>query len=231
MLTIRPANDRGHVQFEWLDTWHSFSFGHYYDPKHMGFRALRVINDDTVAGGGGFDEHPHKDMEIITVILQGELAHKDSMGNVETIKTGEVQRMSAGTGVFHSEFNASDVDPVHLLQIWLLPDRKNIEPGYEQKAFDFSQHGLVRVASAGGREGAVTLHQDAELLRGTVLADKSLEYKLADGRHVWVQAIEGPLVVNGVTLKAGDGLAVSDERSLSITAPGGKGDFLLFDLA
>lgn len=231
MLTVRPANERGHVEFDWLDTYHSFSFGHYHDPAHMGFRALRVINDDTVAGGGGFDEHPHRDMEIITVILDGELAHRDSMGNVETIKAGEVQRMSAGTGIFHAEFNASKTDPVHLLQIWLLPARRGDTPGYEQKAFDFSRHGLVRVASATGRDGALTMYQDAELLRGTVLGDKAIAYPLPTGRHAWIQVIAGPLVVGGTTLQPGDGLAVSDERELTITAPGGTGDFLLFDLA
>lgn len=158
MLTLRPATQRGHVEFNWLDTWHSFSFGHYHDPEHMGFRALRVINDDTIAGGGGFDEHPHRDMEIITVMLSGELAHRDSMGNVETIKAGEVQRMSAGTGVFHAEFNASKTEAAHLLQIWLLPAQKGIKPGYEQKSFDLTQHGLVRLVSASGADGALSMN-------------------------------------------------------------------------
>lgn len=230
MLTVRKAGDRGHVQFDWLDTWHTFSFGHYYDPAHAGFRALRVINDDTVAGGGGFDEHPHRDMEIITVILSGELAHKDSMGNIATIKAGEVQRMSAGTGVVHAEFNASESEPVHLLQIWLHPARKGDAPGYEQKAFNFSQPGLVRVASASGRDGAVTMHQDAELLRANVAPGKPLTYALAEGRHAWVQVIAGPVTVNGQQLEAGDGLAVSDERELVISTQA-AGDFLLFDLA
>jgi len=231
MLTVRPANDRGHVQFEWLDTHHSFSFGNYYDPAHMGFRALRVINDDIIAGGGGFDMHPHRDMEIVTVILEGELAHKDSMGNVATIKAGEVQRMSAGTGVLHAEFNASETEPVHLLQIWMLPARQGDRPGYEQKAFDFSQHGLVRVASATGRDGAVSIHQDIELLRGTILPDQPVTYELAEGRHAWLQVIAGPVVVNGQKLEKGDGLAVSNEKQLTITAQAEKGDFLLFDLA
>ena len=231
MLTVRPANARGHIRFDWLDTHHSFSFGEYYDPAHMGFRALRVINDDIIAGGGGFDMHPHRDMEIVTVILAGELAHRDSMGNAATIKAGEVQRMSAGTGVRHAEFNASKTDPVHLLQIWMLPARKGDAPGYEQKAFDFGKHGLVRVASASGRDGAVTIHQDIELLRGTLLPGQPLRYDLAAARHAWVQVIAGPVAVNGQKLEAGDGLAISEETQLILTAQAEKGDFLLFDLA
>lgn len=228
MHTLRPAAERGHIDFGWLDTKHSFSFGHYFDRNHMGFRALRVINDDIVGAGAGFDEHPHANMEIVTVVLEGALAHKDSMGNGTTITPGEVQRMTAGTGITHSEFNASPSEAVHLLQIWILPEAKGLAPSYEQKRFDFSQPGLVRIGSHKGQDGAVTIHQDVELFRGTV-KDSSVAYTLAPARHAWVQVISGPVTVNGTTLQAGDGLAISDETTLDFS--GSAGDFLLFDLA
>jgi hypothetical protein len=232
MLTIRPSEARGHVEFGWLDTRHSFSFGHYHDPAHMGFRALRVINEDHVDPGAGFDPHPHRDMEILTYVLSGALEHRDSMGNGSVIRPGDVQRMTAGTGVVHSEQNASATEPVHLLQIWLLPARTGLAPGYEQKAFpEAERRGRLRpLASADGREGSVTVHQDVTLYSALLGAGESVRHALAPGRHAWVQVARGAVSVNGETVRAGDGVALSDERSLALEASE-DAELLLFDLA
>jgi redox-sensitive bicupin YhaK (pirin superfamily) len=232
MLTIRPSEARGHVEFGWLDTRHSFSFGHYHDPAHMGFRALRVINEDRVDPGAGFDPHPHRDMEILTYVLSGALEHRDSMGNGSVIRPGDVQRMTAGTGVVHSEQNASATEPVHLLQIWILPARTGLAPGYEQKAFpEAERRGRLRpLASADGREGSVTVHQDVTLYSALLGAGESVRHALAPGRHAWVQVARGAVSVNGETVRAGDGVALSDERSLALEASE-DAELLLFDLA
>ncbi len=232
MLTIRKAGDRGHANHGWLDTFHSFSFAGYYDPRHMGFRALRVINDDRVDGGGGFPTHPHSDMEIITYILDGALQHRDSMGTGSVIAPGDVQRMSAGSGVTHSEFNASRDAPVHLLQIWLLPEREGITPSYEQKHFAKAdrQDQLRLVASRGGEDGSIHINQDVRLYASLLAKGKTVEHTLTKGRHVWLQVAQGELRVNDVSLHTGDGLAVSAEDELRITATQDS-EFLLFDLA
>ena len=232
MLTIRPSEARGHVEFGWLDTRHSFSFGHYHDPAHMGFRALRVINEDRVDPGAGFDPHPHRDMEILTYVLSGALEHQDSMGNGSVIRPGDVQRMTAGTGVVHSEQNASATEPVHLLQIWLLPARTGLAPGYEQKAFpEAERRGRLRpLASADGREGSVTVHQDVTLYSALLGAGESVRHALDPGRHAWVQVARGAVSVNGETVRAGDGVALSNERSLALEASE-DAELLLFDLA
>ncbi len=232
MITIRHGEDRGRVVLDWLDSRHSFSFGHYYDPKHMGFRALRVINDDRVSPGGGFATHPHRDMEIITYVLDGTLEHADSLGNGSVIRAGEVQRMTAGTGVTHSEFNHSRVAPVHLLQIWILPAEKGLAPSYEQRAFtpEEKRGGLTLVAARDGRDGALTVHQDAEIYAALLDAGKSVSHRLAAGRHAWLHLAHGAVVLNGHALTEGDGAAVSDEEVLAISAET-DAELLLFDLA
>lgn len=228
MITIRKASERGHFDFGWLDTYHSFSFGDYHDPRHMGFRSLRVINEDRVAPGEGFPTHGHRDMEIVTVILEGALEHRDSLGTGSVIRPGDVQRMTAGTGVRHSEYNPSPTEPVHLLQIWLHPDRNGLQPGYEQKAFQLNG-GLTLLASPDGRDGSVTIHQDALLYRGQIGAvGRPLD--LDPARHAWIQVTRGDLRVNGHVLKAGDGAAVSAESHLQLEgAP--EAEVLVFDLA
>ena len=232
MITLRKAQDRGHAQHGWLDSWHTFSFGDYYDPKHMGFRALRVINEDRVAPGKGFPTHSHRDMEIVTYVLNGALEHRDSMGNGSVMKPGDVQRMTAGTGVGHSEFNASQSELVHFLQIWLLPERRNLEPGYEQKTFPKAESlGKLRVvASRDGASGAVLVHQDVTLLAGYFGAGEQEKYLLAPGRHAWLHVARGELRVNGQTLTAGDALQVSDEAALELSGVS-DAEVLLFDLA
>ena len=232
MIRLRKAEDRGHADHGWLDTWHTFSFADYHDPEHMGFRALRVINDDVVAPGRGFGTHPHRDMEIVTYVLEGALAHKDSMGNASTIVPGEVQRMSAGTGVLHSEFNYSKTDRVHLLQIWLLPDRSGIEPSYEQTFFpDEEKLGRLRlVASPDGADGSVTIHQDARLYATLLEPGQEVAHDLAPGRHAWVHVAQGRASLNGHALAAGDGAAVSAEERLVLRGEG-RAEVLLFDLA
>ena len=232
MITVRHGEDRGRVVLDWLDSRHSFSFGHYYDPKHMGFRALRVINDDRVSPGGGFATHPHRDMEIITYVLDGTLEHADSLGNGSVIRAGEVQRMTAGTGVTHSEFNHSQVAPVHLLQIWILPAEKGLAPSYEQRAFapEEKRGGLTLVAARDGRDGALTVHQDAEIYAALLDAGKSVSHHLAAGRHAWLHLAHGAVVLNGHALTEGDGAAVSDEEVLAISAET-DAKLLLFDLA
>ncbi len=234
MLTIRRSRDRGHFDFGWLDTRHTFSFGEYHDPKHMGFRALRVINEDVVRGGGGFGTHPHRDMEIVTYVLAGALAHRDSMGNGSTIRPDDVQRMSAGTGITHSEQNASATDPVHLLQIWLLPAKTGGAPSYEQRAFPAEEkRGRLRLVGApDGREGAVTIHQDVALYASLLAPAERVSHQLAPGRHSWVQVVRGSVTVNGEPLTAGDGAALSDEGHVSIAAGTAvDNEILLFDLA
>ena len=228
---VRPAAERGHGNHGWLDTWHTFSFSDYYDPRFMGFRVLRVINEDTVAPGRGFPTHGHRDMEIISYVLEGALEHRDSLGTGSVIRPGDVQRMSAGTGVRHSEFNGSPSEPVHFLQIWIEPARAGIAPGYEQKTFaDADKQGRLRlVASPDGADGSVTIHQDARVFATRLGPDESIEHKLAPGRHAWVQVTRGALGVNGQRLAHGDGAAVSGE---SVVRLDGERDAetLVFDL-
>jgi quercetin 2,3-dioxygenase len=232
MITLRPSGERGHFDFGWLNTFHSFSFGDYYDPAHDHFRALRVINEDWVQPGQGFGTHPHRDMEILTWVLEGALEHKDSLGNGGVIRPGEAQRMSAGTGIRHSEFNASSLEAVHLLQIWLLPERPNLTPGYEQKTFPLEErrNRLRLIASPDGRDGSVTWHQDASLFIADLDAGTTLDHPLVNSRHAWIQAAKGGISVNGVRLNQGDGAAVSDETSLKIQASE-DAEVLVFDLA
>ena len=232
MIKLRKAKDRGHADHGWLDTWHTFSFADYYDPEQMGFRALRVINDDVVAPGRGFGTHPHRDMEIVTYVLEGALAHNDSMGNASTIVPGEVQRMSAGTGVLHSEFNHSKTDPVHLLQIWLLPARNGLAPSYEQTFFpEEEKRGRLRlVASPDAADGSVRIHQDARLYATLLAPGEEVTHALAPGRHAWVHVARGKASLNGQPLEAGDGAAVSAEEQLTLRGDG-HAEVLLFDLA
>ena len=232
MLQIRKASERGHADHGWLNSWHTFSFADYYDPKHMGFRSLRVINDDRVQPGMGFNTHPHRDMEIISYVLEGALEHRDSMGNTSVIRPGEVQRMSAGTGITHSEFNHSKSELVHFLQIWILPSTNGLTPGYEQKFFaDEEKKGVLRlIASSDGRNGSVTMHQDANLYSALVEGGEEIAYTIPAGRHVWLHVAQGSVVVNGYKLSAGDGLAATEEQQLLI-AGDTKAEVLLFDLA
>ena len=232
MMTVRKASERGHAEHGWLDSRHTFSFAEYYDPKHMGFRALRVINEDRVAPGKGFGQHGHRDMEIISYVLEGGLEHRDSMGTGAVIRPGDVQRMSAGTGVVHSEYNASRQELVHFLQIWIQPDQRGIAPSYEQKTFSQADKaGRLRlVASPDGGDGSVSLHADARLFAGVFAADESVEHVLAPGRHAWVHVVRGRARVNGATLAAGDAVALSEERTVRIEGIDG-GEVLVFDLA
>jgi len=230
MFTIRRANKRGHADHGWLNAWHTFSFAGYYDPSHLGFRSLRVINDDTVAPGAGFGTHPHRDMEIITYILSGELEHKDSMGNGRVIKTGEVQYMAAGTGVQHSESNPSEKDPVHLLQIWIQPDQKNTKPRYEEKSLGKAKTGVLHlVASKTGRDNSIASNQDAELSLAKLEAGDTVKCTLRPERHAWIHVAEGEVELNGQKLKTGDAAAVSEETNLTLTAKH-KSQVLVFDL-
>ena len=230
MITLRKAAERGHADHGWLNTWFTFSFADYYDPAHMGFRTLRVINDDTVAPGGGFGTHPHRDMEIITYILSGELEHKDSMGNGRVIRTGEVQYMAAGTGVQHSEFNPSDKTPVHLLQIWIMPDHKGAKPRYEEKSLVKAKTGVLHlVASKTGRDNSIAINQDAELSLAKLEAGDTVEHTLRPQRHAWIHVAEGAVELNGLKLNAGDAASVSEETNLKLTATA-KSQVLLFDL-
>ncbi len=232
MLTIRKASERGASRFSWLDSQHSFSFGGYNDPHHMGYSDLRVINEDRVVPGAGFGTHGHRDMEIVTYVLQGELAHKDSMGTGSVIRPGDLQRMSAGTGVTHSEMNASADHPVHFLQIWLMPEQKGLEPGYEQKHFDAAerQDQWRLIGSRDGRDGSVTIHQDVSLYTATLSAETELTYDLAAGRSAWVQVTRGAIALNGEHLEAGDGAAVADLDSLTVASTQSDSEILLFDL-
>ncbi|MEX0774831.1 MAG: pirin family protein [Phycisphaeraceae bacterium] len=233
MITPRPSASRGHFDYGWLDTHHTFAFGRYYDPRYEGFRSLRVLNEDRVAGGKGFDTHGHQDMEIVTIVLEGALEHKDSLGTSSVIRVGEVQRMSAGTGVRHSEFNPSLDEPVHLLQVWIEPEQVGLAPGYEQKAFTSeSKHNrLCEVASSSGRHGAVTIQQDAAIYVASLDAGKEVEHDLGDGRAAYVQVTRGAILLNGQKLTAGDGAAVENETRLTLRGDNGGGEVLLFDLA
>jgi redox-sensitive bicupin YhaK (pirin superfamily) len=232
MITLRPADARGHFDHGWLDTRHTFSFADYHDPKHMGFRALRVINEDRVRAGEGFGTHGHRDMEIFTWVLEGRLAHRDSMGTGSTIGPGEAQRMSAGTGILHSEFNASDSEPVHFLQIWILPERYGMPPGYEQRRFpDEERRGRLRlVASRDGAHGSVTIHQDVRVYAGVLDAGERADVDLAEGRHAWVQVARGKARLSGQELAPGDGAAVTGERRLGLEGVE-RAELLVFDLA
>lgn len=231
MITIRKSEDRGHANHGWLDTYHSFSFASYYDPRHMGFRSLRVVNEDRVQPGEGFPTHPHRDMEIVTYVLEGALEHRDSMGNGTVIRQGEVQRMSAGTGITHSEFNHSKEDALHFFQIWILPQKEGTTPSYEQKLFpEQEKRGRLRlIASAGGAEGSVTIDQDAKMYATLIDAGQEVVHRLERGRHAWVQAARGSITVNGHLLEEGDGAAVSDEDLVRLTARQ-PSEVLLFDL-
>jgi redox-sensitive bicupin YhaK (pirin superfamily) len=235
MITTRPAAERGHFDHGWLNTYHTFSFADYHDPRHTHFRGLRVINEDTVQPGGGFGTHPHRDMEIITYILEGALAHKDSMGTGSTIVPGDVQRMSAGSGVLHSEFNHSRDELVHLLQIWIFPDERGLKPSYEQKRFTAEEklNRLRLVASPEASDGSVILHSDARVYGSLLEPEASVQHALAQGRGAWIQVVSGAIEVNGKRLAAGDGAGIEDEKLLTITgrAESGRSEFLLFDLA
>jgi redox-sensitive bicupin YhaK (pirin superfamily) len=232
MITLRPAASRGRTSIDWLESWHSFSFGDYHDPQWRSFRSLRVINDDRVAPGGGFDTHPHRDMEIITWVLSGALEHRDSLGNGSVIRPGDMQRMTAGSGILHSEFNPSPTESVHLLQIWLFPDKKGLVPGYEQRAFarNDRQNALHLVASRDGRSESVTIHQDADVYAATLDAGRAVGHQFAPGRYAWLQVATGNVELNGQEMKAGDGAAISDERALEIVSRADS-EVVLFDLA
>ncbi len=231
MITIRRSDERGHADHGWLDTHYTFSFSDYYDPNFMGFRSLRVINEDYIEADQGFPKHGHRDMEIITYMISGELSHRDSMGNGETIRPNEVQRMTAGTGVLHSEFS-SPTDKTHLLQIWILPEQTRMTPGYEQKAFPPEEkRGRLRlIASRGGGDGSVHINQDVSVYASILKSGESVSYDLAPRRHAWIQLISGSIEINGETLGAGDGAAISEEPSLKIIALASETEFLLFDL-
>ena len=232
MIKIRRSDERGHANHGWLDSRFSFSFADYYDPRFMGFRSLRVINEDYVEPAQGFPTHGHRDMEIITYVIDGELSHRDSMGNGETIRPHEVQRMTAGTGVLHSEYS-SPTDRTHLLQIWILPEKQNLQPGYEQKPFPPEEkRGKLRlVASKGGDDGSVHINQDVRLYASILTNGDEVTHTLADGRHAWVQLISGSLIVNGEQLNPGDGAAISDESELKLSSGADRTEFLLFDLS
>lgn len=233
MIALRPAEARGHLNFGWLDTHHTFSFGEYYDPAFMGFRSLRVINEDRVTPGAGFPTHPHRDMEIITLILEGAIAHKDSMGNGATIRPDEVQVMSAGSGITHSEFNPNANEGAHFLQIWMLPNRQGITPRYDQRAYPRAERlnmlKLVLTPEPTGEE--IVLHQDARIYLGALEAGKSLTHEVAEGRHVWVQVTRGRGSVNDKAVKAGDGVAISFDSNVTLSAAAdGELDVVLFDM-
>ena len=231
MLAIRAANERGKANFGWLDSRHTFSFGHYYDPQFMGFGPLRVINEDRVRPGEGFATHGHRDMEIISYVLDGALEHKDSLGTGSIIRPGDVQRMTAGTGVRHSEYNASATDPVHFLQIWILPERDGLEPGYEQKAFpaEEKQGRLRLVGSRDGRDGSVSIHQDVDLYAALLGAGDEIGYEFAEGRYGWLQVARGSLRLEGSELAAGDGVAFTGARDLRLEGVD-DAEVLLFDM-
>ena len=233
MITVRPKDERGVANFGWLDSRHSFSFGSYYDPRHMGFASLRVINEDKVIPAKGFGTHGHRDMEIISYVLSGELEHRDSMGNGSVIRPGDVQRMSAGTGVRHSEFNASDINPVHFLQIWIMPDRNGLEPSYEEKNFSsaIANNKLVLVGSVDGREGSVTIHQDVNLYLGSLNQGDRLTHQIPSNRSVWLQVVKGEIELNNRSLQAGDGAAIVDETEIAIASQNSDSEILLFDMA
>jgi hypothetical protein len=233
MLSIRRSNERGHANHGWLDTYHTFSFNTYYDPKFMGFRALRVINEDRIAGGQGFGAHPHDNMEIVTWVLEGALAHKDSLGSGGVIRPGELQHMSAGTGIRHSEFNASQTDPAHLLQIWVMPSREGIPPSYGQKTFPIAEEPdrLHLLASPDGRDGSLKWVTDADLFAARLSAGASASHEFKTRKYGWLQVARGAATVNGQALAQGDGLAFSNEAAASIATGTAGAEVLLFDLA
>ena len=232
MFAIRHASERGHANHGWLDSYHTFSFGNYYDPEHMGFSNLRVINDDTVSPGGGFATHGHSDMEIISYVLEGALAHEDSMGNGSVIRPGDVQRMSAGTGVRHSEFNASNDEPVHFLQIWVMPERSGLEPSYEQKSFSTEERqGRLRLVGArDGRDGAVTIHQDIDLYATNLDEGERISHELVAGRKAWIHIARGGVQINDSRLDSGDAVAVEGPATIALTGVA-DAEVLLFDMA
>lgn len=232
MITARLSAGRGHTVLDWLDSYHTFSFDQYYDPEWVGFRSLRVINEDRVAPGKGFGTHPHRDMEILTYVLEGALEHKDSLGTGSIIRPGELQRMSAGTGIAHSEFNHSKTEPVHLLQIWIRPEKKGLAPGYEQRAFsrEAMRGKLLRIAGPAKRGDVITVHQDVNLYAALLEPDETVRHGLAPGRHAWVQVARGAVTVNGTPLAAGDAAALSDESRVELAASA-PSELLLFDLA
>jgi redox-sensitive bicupin YhaK (pirin superfamily) len=233
MITIRPRHERGTANFGWLDSRHTFSFGNYYDPQHMGFASLRVINEDKVTPAKGFGTHGHRDMEIISYVLSGALEHRDSMGNGSVIHPGDVQRMSAGTGITHSEFNASATEPVHLLQIWLLPNERGLQPSYEEKHFSPQEKPgqLILVGSSDGRDNSVTIHQDVNLYVASLKNSDTINYQIDKNRAVWIQVAKGSISLNGKLLEAGDGAAIVDETQITLTANNDTGEILLFDMA
>ncbi|MFN3193105.1 MAG: pirin family protein [Aureliella sp.] len=232
MMTIRRANERGHADHGWLNSYHTFSFAGYRDPNHMGFRSLRVMNEDRVAAGQGFGTHAHNDMEIVSYVLDGQLEHKDSMGNGEVLRPGEFQRITAGTGITHSEFNPSDSSPTHFYQIWLLPEQKGIEPSYEQKEFDPAgrRNQLQLVASRDGKDGSLLIHQDANIYLADVDEGQEISFDIPAGRHLWLQVLRGSIETGGTTLETSDAVAVSEEASLKLKAAS-QAEFMLFDLA
>ena len=232
MIRVRPAGERGKTQTGWLDSRHTFSFGDYHDPQNMGFSHLRVINEDRVRPGAGFPTHSHRDMEIITYVLEGALAHKDSTGTSSVIRVGDVQRMSAGTGISHSEYNASQTEPVHFLQIWIVPNETGLQPGYEQRSLNLEKNSSkwVLIAARDGREGAVKVHQDVELYLAAISAGQQLNYRLKPGRQAWLQVTRGTATINGTLVGAGDGVSVSEEEILEVTAAQ-VAELLLFNLA
>jgi redox-sensitive bicupin YhaK (pirin superfamily) len=232
MIRVRKAKERGHADHGWLDTWHTFSFADYYDPAHMGFRSLRVVNEDRVAPGQGFGMHGHRDMEIVTYVLEGALEHRDSLGTGSILRAGELQHMTAGTGVRHSEFNPSRSEQVHLYQIWLLPERNGLAPSYEQRSFSESERrGELRiVASPDGADGSLTIHQNARLYLSSLEAGKNVVHAMSPGHHAWLQVLRGHVAVNGEPLSAGDGAAISEEESLLVRSKDNS-EVMLFDLA
>lgn len=232
MIIVRPKDERGVANFGWLDSRHTFSFGHYYDPRHMGFASLRVINEDKVLPAKGFGTHGHRDMEIISYVLSGELEHRDSMGNGSVIRPGDIQRMSAGTGVRHSEFNASDANPLHFLQIWIMPEQRGLKPSYEEKNFSTIQQGaLTLVGSSDGRENSVTIHQDVNLYLGSLEQSDRLTYQIDEDRSVWIQVTKGEVKLNERLLQAGDGAAIVDESKIALAGNTSDSEILLFDMA
>ena len=230
MITLRRSSERSHANHGWLDSYHSFSFADYYDPEHMGFRSLRVINEDRVQGGKGFGRHPHQDFEIISYVVSGALKHEDSMGHAAVMKAGEVQRISAGTGIAHSEFNNSRTEPVHFLQIWLLPVRKGLPPGYAQQSFaGASLNFLTLACSPDGRDKSIKVNQDVDLFIGKLASKGAVKYTIRKARYAWIQLIEGDLNLNGSTFSPGDGASVADEKQLQFVSKNGA-HFLVFDL-
>ncbi|OYP30478.1 pirin family protein [Rhodopirellula sp. MGV] len=235
MITLRRANERGSADHGWLKTQYSFSFSGYYDPSHMGFRSLRVMNEDYIAAGKGFGTHPHENMEIVTYVLEGALQHRDSMGNGEVLRPGEFQRITAGTGITHSEFNPSADEQAHLYQIWLFPERDGLEPGYEQKAFDPQgrKNRFQLVASRNGRDESLLIHQDVAIYLAELDGDATVQYSFAPDRHGWLQVLRGDISANGESLHQGDAIAISDVAALELQAAGqaGSAEVMLFDLA